>query len=68
MKLWLKYLIGALLGVALSFAVPSTSEAASSALAFITEVIVRFGRYIVVPLIFFTAMTAVNKLRESKMI
>ena len=68
MKLWLKYLIGVLLGIALSFAVPSTSEAASSALAFITEVIVRFGRYIVVPLIFFTAMTAVNKLRESKMI
>jgi len=68
MKLWLKYLIGVLLGIALSFAVPSTSEAASSALAFITEVIVRFGRYIVVPLVFFTAMTAVNKLRESKMI
>ena len=68
MKLWLKYLIGVLLGIALSFAVPTGSEAASSVLSFITEMIVSFGRYIVVPLVFFTAITAVNKLRESKMI
>jgi Na+/H+-dicarboxylate symporters len=68
MKLWLKYLIGAILGIALSLIIPSNSAGATAALSFITDIVVRFGRYIVVPLLFFTAMTAINKLRDTRMI
>ncbi|MBQ9495579.1 MAG: dicarboxylate/amino acid:cation symporter [Treponema sp.] len=68
MKLWIKYLIGALLGAALSFTISANSPAANSALAFITDIIIRFGRYIIIPLLFFSAMAAVNKLRETKLI
>lgn len=68
MKLWLKYLIGIVLGVILALIIPADSSSAASAVAFITEIMVRFGRYITVPLIFFTAITALNKLRDSKML
>ncbi|MBP3708823.1 MAG: dicarboxylate/amino acid:cation symporter [Treponema sp.] len=66
MKLWIKYLIGIVLGVLLAFVFPANSEPVM--LAFVTEIIIRFGKYIIVPLLFFTAMTAVDKLREAKII
>ena len=68
MKLWLKYLIGAVLGIVLALVMPLDSPGLSSALSFVTDIVIRFGRYIVVPLLFFTAMTAINKLRDTHMI
>lgn len=68
MKLWLKYLIGAVLGIAFALILPLNSAGSAAALSFITDIVIRFGRYIVVPLIFFTAMTAINKLRDTRML
>src|SRR5574344_1212917 len=68
MKLWLKYLIGAVLGIAFALILPLNSAGSAAALSFITDIVIRFGRYIVVPLIFFTAMTSINKLRDTRML
>lgn len=68
MKVWIKYLIGIVLGVIAALILPVDSVAASAVLTFLTELVVRFGRYLVVPLVFATSMVAVNKLRSSKLI
>jgi Na+/H+-dicarboxylate symporter len=66
MKIWLKYLIGVALGVALSFALPSDSAAAHSVFTFLTGFAIRIGRYLVVPLVFTGCASAVFVLRDTK--
>ena len=68
MKLWIKYLIGALFGAAFAFILPFGNEQVAAAVSFVTEIIVRFGRYMVVPVVFFTAVIAFNRLRDTKML
>jgi Na+/H+-dicarboxylate symporter len=68
MKLWIKYLIGIVLGVLCAIVFPLDSAGASAVLSFITDMIIRFGRYIVIPLMFFTALIAVYKLRDIKIL
>ena len=68
MKVWIKYIIGIILGVVASFILPLDNAAASDFLAFLTELFVRIGRYLVVPLIFSTVIVSINKLRTSKLI
>jgi Na+/H+-dicarboxylate symporter len=68
MKLWIKYLLGIVLGIAAAFILPFNSPSAASFLAAVTEFAVRFGRYTLLPLLFFGVMTAVFKIRDSKML
>ena len=68
MKLWIKYLNGALFGAAFAFILPLGNEQVAAAVSFVTEIIVRFGRYMVVPVVFFTAVIAFNRLRDTKML
>src|SRR5574344_297419 len=68
MKLWIKYLLGIALGIAAAFILPFDSPSAASFLAAVTELAVRFGRYTLLPILFFGVMTAVFKLRDSKVI
>ncbi len=68
MKVWIKYLIASLLGVACAFILPMNNESVSSALEFLTELVIRFGRYMTIPVMFFTVIVAVNKLRDSNQI
>lgn len=68
MKIWIKYLIGIALGLLLAMILPATSIKAGEILSFLTELFIRIGRYIIVPLVFATGVVAVNKLRTSKMI
>lgn len=67
MKVWIKYLIGVAIGLAAAFILPTDNATVSAAVAFLLDIFIRFGRYIVVPLIFFTGAVAVNKLRSSKL-
>ena len=62
MKVWIKYLIGVAFGVLAAFILPGNA-AISSAVAFLTELFIRVGRYIVIPLLFTSAIVAINKLR-----
>ena len=66
MKVWIKYLIGVALGVLAAFILPTENAAFANAVAFLTELFIRVGRYVVVPLIFTSAIVAVCKLRTSK--
>ncbi len=68
MKVWIKYLIGVAIGLASALILPTDIPSVSAAISFVLDIFIRFGRYIVVPLIVFTGAVAVNKLRASKLI
>lgn len=68
MKVWIKYLLGVALGVVASFILPTDNATCLDILAFLTQLFIRAGRYIIVPLIFTTSICAVNKLRASKLL
>ncbi|MBP5446695.1 MAG: dicarboxylate/amino acid:cation symporter [Treponema sp.] len=68
MKLWLKYLIGAALGLAAALILPLDSLQGAAALSFITDIIVRIGRYTLLPLLFFSGIMAVVRMREDGLI
>lgn len=61
-------MIGIALGVALALVVPQGALEQSKVLAFVAGLSIRIGRYIVVPLVFFSAMRAVDKLREERLL
>lgn len=65
MKIWLKLLIGALLGTALGLLLPSGSQT-DSMLGIFFELAIRCGRYIFLPLIFFSVPVAVFELYEDR--
>ncbi|MBQ9207856.1 MAG: dicarboxylate/amino acid:cation symporter [Treponema sp.] len=61
MKVWIKYVIGTILGIIAAFILPLNIPAVDSAVAFLSEFAIRFGRYALIPLIFFgTAMSLFN--------
>ena len=68
MKLWIKYLIGITLGVLAAIIIPMDSRTASDVLNFLTELAIRFGRYTLLPTLFFGIAIAVYKLRLNKRI
>ena len=65
MKVWIKYLIGIALGVLTAVLLPVDSAAGASTITFLTDLFIRFGRYLVVPIIFSSAIISINKLRTS---
>ncbi len=67
MKVWLKYILGIALGVAFAIILPPQSEQARAALDFVTDLVIRFGRYALVPMLFFSIATACFKLRDEKL-
>lgn len=66
MKIWMKYLIGALLGAAIALVVPINDGALRSGLAFLAELSIRIGRYALVPLVLFSLPVSVFQLNEDK--
>lgn len=68
MKVWIKYLIGVALGVLAAFILPLDNPACSEIVSFLTDLFIRVGRYIVIPLVFMTTIVSVNKLRSSRLL
>jgi len=64
MKVWLKFLIGACLGVTLGFLLPSDNETVSNSIAWLGELAIRIGRYALVPILVFSLTIAVYELRQ----
>ena len=60
MKMWIKYLLGVVLGIIAAFILPENF------VSFITEFALRFGHYMVLPVLFFGASAAFFRLRTSK--
>ncbi|MCR4579118.1 MAG: cation:dicarboxylase symporter family transporter [Treponema sp.] len=68
MKVWIKYLLGLVLGVAAAFILPRGNAVCLEVVTFLTELFIRIGRYLVIPLIFTSAIISINKLRSSKLL
>jgi Na+/H+-dicarboxylate symporter len=66
MKIWMKYLLGSALGVALALALPESDAAIGGLLSYLFELALRVGRYALVPLLFFSLPVAVYELNEDK--
>lgn len=68
MKIWIKYLIGIALGLASAFILPLDSIHGASIIAFITEIVIRIGRFTLLPLLFFSVIMAVYRLNDAKLV
>ncbi len=68
MKLWMKYVIGIVIGLVAALILPVNSAQGQEVLDFILSIVVRFGRFILLPLLFFSVATACYKLKEEKKI
>jgi Na+/H+-dicarboxylate symporter len=66
MKVWLKLLLGAGLGVALGLFLPLPARADASLLLQINDFVLSLGRYALFPLVFFSTAVALNDLQREK--
>ena len=66
MKVWIKYLIGIALGIAAYFILPLNTPIVNYFMTAFSEFAVRFGRYALAPLLFFSASYAFFRLKDSK--
>jgi len=64
MKVWLKLLIGSILGMALGFLLPENNQSILNILAVLQEGALQIGRYMAVPILFFSLIVAIYELRE----
>ena len=66
MKIWIKYLIGIVIGTVLALFFSNSHEAALKILTPTAEVFINLGRYCFYPLIFFSLTIAVHELLNSR--
>jgi Na+/H+-dicarboxylate symporter len=64
MKVWVKFLIGSLLGVILGRFLPSDNETVLQILAWLEGLAIRIGRYTVVPILIFSLTIAIYEMRQ----
>lgn len=68
MRILRRYLIGIALGILAALILPFENSQWNVALSFVTEIIVRIGRYTLMPLLFFSGITAMRRLRSDKLL
>jgi len=66
MKIWMKYLLGAILGVLLALVLPVEDPGLRSVVTFLFDLSIRIGRYALVPLVLFSVPVAVFELNEDR--
>jgi len=66
MKIWIKYLIGSTLGIIIAIIAYSDSVFFNSAVEFLSNIAIQFGRYSLYPVLFFGFTLSICKLRESR--
>ncbi len=64
MKIWMKYLMGAIIGAALALAIPLENTGLRNALGFLFDLSIRIGRYALLPLVLFSVPVAVFEQNE----
>ena len=60
-------MLGLALGIAFAIILPPQSEQARAALDFCTDIVIRLGRYAIIPMLFFSIATACFKLRDERL-
>jgi Na+/H+-dicarboxylate symporter len=66
MKIWVKLLIGSLLGAILGFLLPYENKGVLEVFTWLEQFALRIGRYTAVPLLFFALIIAIYELRQYK--
>ncbi|MDR1306385.1 MAG: cation:dicarboxylase symporter family transporter [Treponema sp.] len=66
MKIWIKLLIGSVLGIVLGFLLPYENQSVLSAMAWLEQMALHIGRYTAIPLLFFSLLIAVYELRQDR--
>jgi Na+/H+-dicarboxylate symporter len=66
MKIWVKLLVGSILGIVLGYLLPYENESVLEVLGWFEQVALHLGRYSAVPLLFFALIVAVYELRMDK--
>lgn len=66
MKIWLKYLLGIILGVILALNLPLTGARERDILDFIADLVLHFGRYALIPVVFFSTAISFYELRSER--
>ena len=66
MKIWIKYLIGSVLGIIIAAISSSDSAFFNAAVDFAANIAIQFGRYSLYPVLFFGFTVSISKLRESR--
>jgi Na+/H+-dicarboxylate symporter len=64
MKVWIKLLLGSIIGVALGFLLPDNNQRLLSALAWLETLALNIGRYALIPVLVFSLTVAVYELRQ----
>ena len=64
MKIWIKFLLGAAIGVILGFVLPAGNEKIHDVFSFIQDLIINIGRYTLLPLIFFSLSYGTFELKQ----
>jgi len=64
MKVWLKLLIGSILGVIIGYLLPTDNQAIGRSIAWLGDLAIRMGRYCLVPMLVFSLTIAVYELRQ----
>ncbi|MDR0556419.1 MAG: cation:dicarboxylase symporter family transporter [Treponema sp.] len=64
MKVWIKLLIGAALGLFLGFLLPADNKLILTSTEWLAHFAINIGRYAVVPMLFFSISIAVHELRQ----
>lgn len=66
MKLWMRIVIGAVIGLVLGLYLPVAGGDAISFMETVSALVVNVGRYVVYPLVFFGLVIGLHELREDK--
>ena len=64
MKVWVKLLIGGILGMTIGFLLPADNESVLAAFLWLEKLALGIGRYVVVPVLVFSLTIAVYELRQ----
>lgn len=65
MKIWVKYLIGIVLGILSSFILPPQGQ---EFIISVTGILIRFCSYSLIPFIFFTGVMSIYRLNDAKLV
>lgn len=68
MRIWLKYLIGIAIGFAAALFFSPSGNQDTAVLDFIVNIVVRLGRYALLPVLFFSVSVSFFKLRDEKLL
>jgi Na+/H+-dicarboxylate symporter len=66
MKVWVKLLIGSILGMTIGFLLPHESQTVASVFEWLEKLAIGIGRYAVVPVLVFSLTIAVYELRQDE--